>query len=215
VEPPRITSPAAALPSPKPDDDLASQLEELRLEAERTGNPLLVWAAIKACRTAAISEAVQATETAEELAMFAGGAACKPLPDWVVRYLFLVARDLLDLAMTRDPRAFHALPHEGGSARKRDATRAWQAGGLTPEEAARIVPWALGLTRPGYSAFRDFVAANYGDYLKFRFRTLRGASGMTGLQAAERIAAEEGYADGRSVLRAMSKANRRSGGQTS
>ena len=190
------------------DAQHAYWLEQLRLDAERTGNPLFVWDAIALCRKHASHKAMILAATDEEAARAAMDVVPAPLPDWVLRYLGNVAHAISNLAKGRDWRTFLQIPDEGWSERERSATRAWLAGTLDPDEAAKLVPCTLGLTRPGYNAFREHIAINHAAWLADDVRHLREAEGMTLDEAAAEVAEREGYEDPRSVLRIVQRARK-------
>ena len=190
------------------DAQHAYWLEQARLDAERTGNPLFVWGAIASCRRHAFNKAVEQAATDEEVAHAAMDVVPAPLPDWVLRYLGNVAHAISNLAQGRDWRALASIPNEGGSERELEAFRAWQAGTLDPDEAAKLVPRTLGLTRPGYNAFREHIAINHAAWLADDVGWLRETEGKTLDEAAAEVAEREGYEDPRSVLRIVQRARK-------
>jgi hypothetical protein len=177
---------------PDANAPLDRHLAELEADYLETGNPLFAWIAMAACHS--------------ERAVVAAGP--RTPPEWVMRCIGLAASTMRNLALGRDWRAFDQIPDEGWSRREREAVRAWAAGTLDADDAARLVPWALGLTRPGFNAFRQVAARDAQKALAERVARLR-AEGMTAEQAAEQIAETEGYSDTRSVKRIVSKARRR------
>ena len=78
----------------------------------------------------------------------------------------------------------------------------------------RLVPAALYLARPGWSAFNAFQAEKYDEYVAEEFQYQREL-GKTADEAAADIAEREGYADGRSVFRVAQRQRRKNGDQTS
>lgn len=191
---------------------LQRELESLRAEWQREGNPLFVWQAIARCNRHALDragdEARAAGASVEDECRARMAAVPSHLPGWVLRYLGSVAHALHNLTFGRDWRTFHEIPDEGWSKHEREAVRAWLDGSLDPEEAARLVPWALGVTRPGFNAFRDFIAQDRAKWLAADMSRLR-AEGLSAEEAAEILAQREGYGDPRSVKRIVSKARRR------
>ena len=187
------------------DKNLEWQLRTIKEKLDKTHNPLYIFEAITACQRHAMS--IQ--ETAEA----AVTAAPSPFPEWVNRYLGVVARDIGRLAYGRD---FRAVPIDADldSPAGRAAWRAWRAGTLDPQEAMRLVPAALYLARPGWSAFNAFQAEKYDEYVAEEFQYQREL-GKTADEAAADIAEREGYADGRSVFRVAQRQRRKNGDQTS
>lgn len=210
-------------------------LESMRAQWERSGNPLFAWAAIAQCQHLG-DDLISAQRTAEEISTLRAeleergvtwaevehqllrlsgdtrascigeqatqtsasqsapgtreAASPAPFPEWVLRYLGSVALEMYRLIKGRNWRA--------------------SAGGpLDPDEAARLIARTLGITRPGFNAFRDFETRESATLLAREERRLREAMGLTAEEAAETLAQRLGYHDPRSVQRIVSKARRR------
>ena len=189
-------------------------------QAAETGNPLLLFRALKHALGHALERAIDEAEKAGaqgEEAVRAGFAADKSvrLPAELHRFLQSAIWGLCELEAGRDFREYPDGPSAGverGSPEYEawsEAMRAYRVrakhGGarLAPDAAAKLVPQALGIRRQGFNAFmlsekRDWAAIAEEEEAK---RLRRGASPLQArLEAMERL----GYADERSFRRLKS-----------
>ena len=190
-------------------------------QAAETGNPLLLFRALKHALGHALERAIDEAEKAGaqgEEAVRAGFAADKSvrLPAELHRFLQSAMWRLCELEAGRD---FRDLPAEHPHADAKWGTPEydsrlgeWRAyydgskyGGVrvAPDAAAKLVSQALGITRPGFNAFLLSEKQNLAEIAKNIEHILR----LQGTPATEaRLEAMErlGYADERSVRRLKS-----------
>jgi hypothetical protein len=175
---PEETSPEAPEVYADRDDD-----EEI---FRRLRNPVIAWSAIAEC-----------IATADP-------PGSVNLPLWCAEYLEGVAVGILRLAAGHDydPRA----TSRAKGAVKAGSSETW--GHLTPDDAMRMVPRALGLRRDGWSAFqawRTFLERQ----LDFEVvHDLRTRHGLSAAETERRLAERRGLSDERAARRRLADARR-------
>lgn len=142
---------------------MLDNLEDHRVRAENTGNPVYVWRAFAEWYSIEESDP---RPTKERL----------PLPPWLGDYLSIGGRRIRDLSEGKDyriaPKPFGDLPREPASverARRRKSI-------LQPPEATRLILHALGFKRGSWGAFRQAKRLEEHD-----LEALRGRPGLTAL----------------------------------
>jgi hypothetical protein len=125
--------------------DTVAAIEGDRVRYERSGNPLIAWMALNSWFLLNQSRAE-------------GNEECTPLPEWLGKYLQIIATRLADLAKRLDyretPEPYGTLPRTAASFQQADNRKPK----FTPNEAKQKVPAALGLVRPGWNAFERLAA---------------------------------------------------------
>jgi hypothetical protein len=109
-----------------------------------------------------------------------------PFPSWVLEYLGRAAEAVCHLGQGQDFRVKDYLP-------------------VTPDEAARLVPVALGFVRPGFNTFANDMNSAKRRQDLFNFMLDR-MDGMTAEKAHDAIADRRGLADRRSAARRLKNA---------
>jgi hypothetical protein len=180
-------------------------VDELRVEFERDGNPVYVFAAISWLA----SEARAAAPTARDAAV----ALPSSLPPWIMRYLIDIARDVQRLAQGRNPFTM-PVDQDPRSDHGEEAWRKWTSEGLEPATALRMLPAVMGFARPGKNAFNEARSLRIKKLIAWFFDLKRG-EGETFDAAAGSVAESFGYENARSVQRIAAEVQaRRQGGKT-
>lgn len=139
---------------PDPDNIMRpariEELEHLRRQRDKTGNPLYVWEAIRHCHHPNYP---------------------MPYPDWVRDYLFEVAVDLNALGRLLDPWTCPERRPDESKAEHLKRFQLWQTQTIPAAKAAALTAKALRFLRKGWNACQRFHAdaAARGYALDFEF----------------------------------------------
>lgn len=188
-------------------------LQSMGCDHAATGNPLYVWRAIEACYDrqwhAWLMSHPEGEAFKESVRRNPQPPALTSLPDWCMRYLVQVALKfrLLERGLDEFKR-----PNERDFADEeafREAFSAWRSNPtLSPQDAARRVAGALGVTRPGWNAF-DADLRKAGDDIMLEAHTDMRDAGLSSAEAVEKIRAEYDLEEERSVWRRLARARDR------
>ncbi|RZA29023.1 MAG: hypothetical protein EOP02_05710 [Proteobacteria bacterium] len=175
--------------------DCEATIERCRQLAEKTQNPMYVWMALDYCAYQANGEYSTHCDTP------------LTIPPWIADYLLQASRELQNLACGLDgridPPPVRAI-RPGEALQEYFATDEWKqsaaATKIPLDRAMKLVPFALRLTRKGWSAF-DALAATTSKMQEYRWYQSARAAGMPAKQALHAIAETLGLAETRHVSR--------------
>ena len=179
--------------------DYLAMIELDRRRWEATANPLYVWRAIDLCFRIAQLDMPRAD--ARRLPL----SSANPFPSWCMEYLHRTAVRFGALAEGQD---FHQLPKPIGE--QEPSAEGWKQaieGGaeLPPEDAARLVPAALGTSREGWNAFQAAASLAGKELDEFSDFVLR-EDGLKPRQRMDTLLEEAGMTDERTMRRRLAEA---------
>lgn len=154
-----------------------------------TSNPIWIWRCLD--RLTFLAAHVAALKP-----QYRGKRFVAPIPDWCADYLAESSQRITKLANLKDWRDTEepVFQHADGS--------------LTPEQCAAALPGALGFTRQGWSAFREYAAE---DFLRFYLedRALMDLAGRPPTMSFEALMEIMGWEDERNARRKLSSLQKR------
>lgn len=171
---------------------------------KETGNPLYVWQALDIAGLLLISR--QAESKGQDVSTI---SLQTTVPDWCMRYLWSVAVQLSALASGRDPDAWADAFLAGG-----DTYERWLKGEQFDLETINRRAWkAFRLTRPGWSAFREYRSEQESAEARAAFdgaRDMGRSVDEARIEAAAALGADDPYGyDERELRRRMNGRKRR------
>lgn len=171
---------------------------------KETGNPLYVWQALHTACVSLVDKQLRSKRyNLSPLSLQS------EVPDWCIWYLWAIAYDLSDIAHGRDPDS-----RAGAIAADDDTYERWREGGQLDLETRNRRAWkAFRLTRPGWSAFREYRSEQESAQARAAFDEARHMGRSVDdarIEAAAALGADDPYAyDERELRRRMNGRKRR------
>lgn len=188
--------------------DTIDYIEQCRVRAKNTSNPLYMWRALNAWFEINNRRTV-------------AGVPPLPMPNWCAEYIIVTARRVADLSVGHDynltPEPFGRLPRTPNSivqARRRKRT-------VSPKAALYRVPEALGFVHRGWNAFDRIRSLEDMELDALTLELYRSVGGKTEADAISMLlddhqekAAKPKVVDERSMRKRVSRARRSGTEQT-
>jgi hypothetical protein len=179
--------------------DTLDAIEGDQARFENTGNPLFAWQALQSWLV------LNRARAGSDIASI-------PMPDWLAGYLLPTSIRMVGLANGRDFAEKSPLTRKPEPAPSQDRQRRGRAPRLTPTEAVRRVPHALGLVRERWNAFRHMRQLNAQETDEISVALYKAAAPRAGDgKAFEMLSEDTGVADERELRRRIAKARKARG----
>lgn len=127
-------------------------------------NPLHAWIAVTICNLS--------------------GHPSRPLPQWCLDYVVTVAVRMRSLGDLNNPKTFPFAESGVSQDERNDRVFEWQRQKIAPADAVAMLPWVMGVTRPGWNAFTRHAAARNLEHLAASYDFARRGSPLKFLASA-------------------------------